>query len=157
MKICICTLIKNEQEYLEDWLKYHIKLGIDKIFIVEDIGSESHKYIIEKYSNNVEVLNIPFDESEYIKEHCSSNQYYYQLKMFNYIRDLNIYDWCFIMDIDEYITILENLSLKEFLSQYNDYSELILYWKNYGANGHIQKPYYSNIENIIQKNVDILN
>ena len=146
MNICICTLIKNEQEYLEDWLKYNINLGVDKIFIVEDIGSESHKSIIEKYSDNVEILDIPFDEGEFNDKHFRTRQSYWQVEMFKYVRELNVYDWCFIMDIDEYITITENLSLKDFLSQYNDYSELILYWKNYGANGHIEKPDYSKVE-----------
>ena len=146
MNICICTLIKNEQEYLEDWLKYSLELGVDKIFIIEDIGSESHKSIIEKYSDNVEILNISFNEDEFNDNHFRTKQSYWQMKMFKYVCELNIYDWCFIMDIDEYITITEDLSLKEFLSQYNDYSELILYWKNYGANGHIEKPDYSKVD-----------
>ena len=86
MNICICTLIKNEQEYLEDWLKYNINLGVDKIFIVEDIGSESHKSIIEKYSDNVEILDIPFDEGEFNDKHFRTRQSYWQVEMFKYIR-----------------------------------------------------------------------
>ena len=58
MKTCICTVIKNEHLYLEDWIKYNISLGIDKIYIVEDIGSESHKDIIDKYIDNVEIFKM---------------------------------------------------------------------------------------------------
>lgn len=144
---CICTLIKNEQEYLEDWLRYHINLGIDKIFIVEDIGSESHKSIIEKYSDNVEILNIPFDEQEFKRTIYSTRQGYYQSKMFKYVRSLNKFDWCFIMDIDEYVTLEDKRkTLEDILSEFNEYSEVMLYWKNYGANGHINKPDYSKVE-----------
>ena len=66
--------------------------------------------------------------------------------MFEYIRTLNEFDWVFIIDVDEYITITENISFKDFLNQYSDYSELILYWKNFGANGHIEKPDYSKVK-----------
>lgn len=145
MRICACTVIKNEHEYLEDWLKYNIKLGVDKIFIVEDIGSVSHNNIVGKFPDNVVILDILFNESDFNKFHCRTHQLWYLTKMFKYIRALNEYDWCFIIDIDEYITLTEKITLKDFLSQYNDYSELILYWKNYGANGHIEKPDYSKV------------
>jgi hypothetical protein len=45
MKVCVFTIIKNEQEYLEEWIKYHLDLGVDHLFIFEDDGSESHKDI----------------------------------------------------------------------------------------------------------------
>lgn len=146
MQVCICTIIKNEQEYLEDWIKYHIDLGIDKMFIVEDIGSESHMSIIEKYSDNVEILNITVDDEIITKEHFKTRQLYLQTAMFKYVKSLDKFDWCFIMDIDEYITITEDISFKNLLEQYNDYSELVIYWKNYGANGYVKKPDYSKVK-----------
>ena len=53
MTSCIFTVIKNEQEYLDEWIKYHLDLGVDHIFIFEDIDSESHKDITAKYDQNV--------------------------------------------------------------------------------------------------------
>ena len=35
MSSCIFTVIKNEHEYLDEWIKYHLDLGIDHIFIFE--------------------------------------------------------------------------------------------------------------------------
>ena len=144
MNTCICTIIKNEREYLEDWLKYNIGLGITKIYIIEDEGSESHKDITDKYPE-VEILDIKYDEEKAKKNFHRVRQSYFQTEMFNYIKSLNIYDWCFIIDIDEYITLTEDISLQDFLSEYSEYSELMLYWKNYGASGHITKPDYSKV------------
>jgi hypothetical protein len=31
MTSCILTVIKNEHQYLDEWIKYHIDLGIDHI------------------------------------------------------------------------------------------------------------------------------
>ena len=37
--------------------------------------------------------------------------------MLNYVRNLGIYDWCFVIDVDEYITITENdITLEEYYS-----------------------------------------
>ena len=49
MTSCILSLIKDEHEYLEDFITHHISIGIDKIFLYEDITSASHKDICAKY------------------------------------------------------------------------------------------------------------
>ena len=58
MLSCIVTIIKNEHEYLDEWIKYHLNLGINHIFIFEDIDSKSHKVICDKYKNMVTLNNI---------------------------------------------------------------------------------------------------
>jgi hypothetical protein len=60
---CIFTVIKNEHQYLDEWIKYHLDLGVDHIFILEDIDSNSHKEITDKYDgkitlNSVDILSI---------------------------------------------------------------------------------------------------
>ena len=57
-KSCILTVIKNEHEYLDEWIKYHLDLGIDHIFIFEDIDSYSHREICEKYGDRVTLSSI---------------------------------------------------------------------------------------------------
>lgn len=49
MKTCILTIIKNEHQYLDEWIQYHLNLGIDALFIYEDIDSDSHLEIAQKY------------------------------------------------------------------------------------------------------------
>ena len=43
IKTYICTIIKDEFEYLKEWCEYHLNLGFDKIFLFEDFESKSHK------------------------------------------------------------------------------------------------------------------
>ena len=56
-KSCILTAIKDEREYLEEWIKYHLDFGIDYICIIEDYDSESHKDITDKFGDKVELVN----------------------------------------------------------------------------------------------------
>lgn len=141
MKTCICTIIKDEQEYLEDWIKYHLELGIDKIFILEDIDSTSHKYIADKYIDNVELYSYDkFGFAEKQKQLTLLNT------LLNYIKSLKEFDWCFVIDADEYITLEnENDKLDNILNLFNDYNEVVIFWKNFGTNRHIHKPDYSKV------------
>ena len=52
------TIIKNEHLYLDEWVSYHLGIGINHIFIFEDIDSESHKSIIDRYGNSVTLNSI---------------------------------------------------------------------------------------------------
>ena len=52
MKTAIFVIIKDEVEYLDEWLSHHLELGIDEIFLYEDYGSKSHAAITEKYNDN---------------------------------------------------------------------------------------------------------
>lgn len=133
MKTCIFVVIKDEQEYLDDFIKYHLDLGIDHIFIFEDITSISHVKITSKYDkvslNSVKILNPKeYNQKAYIKSGLL------------WIRDNFDYDWCFSIDCDEFITVEDKFP--ELLNDYNKHDAIMLHWKNYGCSGHITKPIY---------------
>lgn len=135
MSSCIFTVIKNEHNYIKDFIDYHLLLGIDHIFIFEDIGSITHKEIIDNYPkdkitlNCVNILNLEiFNQSEYIKSGLL------------WIRDNFDYDWCFSIDCDEFITVTDEFP--KLLNDYIKHDAIMLQWKNYGASGYIYKPKY---------------
>ena len=152
---CIVTVIKNEHEYLDEWIKYHLNLGINHIFIFEDIDSKSHQDICNKYKDNVTLNNIRHVIIEENDKKLADKlkltkkvnvQHVYFKCILKYLYQLPIkYDWCFVIDNDEFITLEnENNKLEDVLNLYNDYDAIVLYWKCYGANGLINKPDYTN-------------
>lgn len=152
MTSCILTIIKNEHLYLDEWIKYHLDIGVNHIFIFEDIDSNSHKEITDKYKdkvtlNNIQTILNSFELSTVIrwkttKQWCPQRIYFY--KGLLYIKNNFNYDWCFCIDVDEFITLEnENNNLQEIISLYNNYDALVLTWKCYGANNLINKPDYS--------------
>lgn len=145
MNICIFTVIKDEQDYLNDFLDYHTKMGID-VFVMEDIGSLSHKYICDRYDNVYlsSILDI-FPEEQHaeiiqMRKDKVPPQTLYINQGLRYIHSLNRYDWCWLIDCDEYITSTEPIS--SVLSRFNDHDGMLVYWKNYGVSGRIFKPVY---------------
>ena len=151
MKTAIHTVILNElDEYLKSWLDHHSPM-VDQIFIFEDIGSHSHKHITDQYPN-VTLLSVldMFDtegSKNRIKEHKHKKyivQTQYILHGVSFIQALNEYDWCFCLDIDEFITLQEPYkAIPDVLSEFQDYDAVILQWMNFGANGRISKPNYN--------------
>ena len=78
MKTSIITIIKDEQLYLDQWIAYHINIGVDRLFILEDVGSTSHASITEKYEQVklMSVLDIFYNDKdkEYVRQRRLNNQ-----------------------------------------------------------------------------------
>lgn len=147
MKTAIYTVVKNEQDYLNDFISYHLSIGVSRIFVFEDMGSQSHKSICDKYDNVIlqPILSLFNDEEKdriiQKKKDGKFVQSDYAHKGLMHIKNNHPdIDWCFSLDIDEYITPTE--PFPSLLEAYNDYDAITLYWKNYGASGRIKKPIY---------------
>ena len=143
--IAIFTVIKDEQEYLDDFLKYHTEMGL-KIFVFEDLFSVSHKDICSKYDNvllhSVKELYDETEISELIDRRINHvpPQTDFINRGLKFIHSLNKYDWCWLIDIDEYITSTE--PFPDILYKYENYDAISVYWKNYGCSGYLYKPVY---------------
>ena len=61
IKICICTVGKNENRYIREYLEYYKNYGIDKIFLYDNnnIDGEKFQEVINEYitKNFVEINN----------------------------------------------------------------------------------------------------
>jgi hypothetical protein len=113
MRTCILTIIKNEHLYLDEWIQYHLNIGVDHLFIFEDIDSNSHKEITNKYGDKVSLSNVSTILSElglkraqeYKRTKAKNPQEMYIYKGLYYLQNNFDYDWCFAIDVDEFITL----------------------------------------------------
>lgn len=141
-KVALLAIAKNENWYINDWVKYHLELGFNKIFIYdnndfEDIGL----YIDEKYNGKVQIFDI------HGMKQCQNTAY--GLWWNEYRKD---YDWVAIIDVDEFIVFADKTkSIREIMSNpgYIDYDNVRLNWVLYGDNdclyGDLSKPVYERI------------
>ena len=110
LKICICTVGKNENRYIKEYIEYYKKYGIDKIFLYDNNNINGEKfqdvineYIIQKF---VEIKNWRGIQSPQMNiYHDCYNNYY------------DKYDWLIFNDIDEYIYINNYNDIKHFLNK----------------------------------------
>ena len=140
MKTAICTIIKDEHIFLEEWIEWHLGLGFDAIHLFEDKGSKSHEEICEKYSN---VHLKRYENDSFLQEllNCGSFRGK-QDTLYNWFGNsyCYVYDWIAYIDIDEFITFSCNYDLKKLCEEFSDYSAVRLNWRMMGASGHISRP-----------------
>ncbi|CAN0125964.1 unnamed protein product, partial [Scytosiphon promiscuus] len=59
--IALCTMFKNEARYLGEWLRYHKRLGVSKVYMYDNGSSDESREILKKFerSHFVEVREWP--------------------------------------------------------------------------------------------------
>lgn len=142
--------MKNEHYHLKEWIDYHISIGIERFFLLEDVGSIPHDDIVNAYGDKI-VLERACDEKwRWLNRNLKSKQE----DVYNYflINHCNEYDYVAFIDCDEFIFFNEGYDLQKLLNEHiNDKNGFVLYWKNYDANGNIT-PQKSLIESCTREN-----
>ena len=150
MKTAICVMIKDENDYLDEWLDYHLNLGIDEIYLYEDYDSKSHLDIVKPYGNKVHLnsINVIFEKNKKLMGINNQEKLFYWFP----IEYKNI-DWVLFIDVDEFLILKQ--PLQDLLEEYKNETAILLRWVWYGASGHINKPVGKVMDNFT-KNVTTL-
>ena len=110
MKIALCTMGKLENLYANEFVEYHLKLGIDHIFIYDDNDPNTERIIdvIDDKSKS------KVTSYENIKGRIHNQSEAFTECYHNNSKD---YDWFLMIDMDEFLFI-KNDTLKHYLSNY---------------------------------------
>lgn len=129
----ICAIAKNETEYLIEWIEHHLSIGIDHFFIIDNESKIPVSDTLKKYQEYITV--------SYMKKYPDSQNFVYT-QYVTYLHNTNLTQWCAFIDVDEFLVFKEenNLSIKNYLSEYENYGGVGINWEVLNANGHITKP-----------------
>ena len=117
-KIILCCIAKNEDEYIQEWLDYHFKLGFEHIVIY------ANDWNYYNTDDRITIINYPgFGVQQFAYNH-----------FLNYFR--NNFWWVGFWDVDEFLVLNKHTTLKKFLLDYDDYTCIAINWANFGSNGH---------------------
>jgi Domain of unknown function. len=134
MKTAICCIAKLENNYIREWVEYHLQLGFSKIFIYDnnEPWGEIFDDILSDYIHAEKVQIID----------CRGKTVYH-LFAFNdcYNTYGNDYDWIAFFDVDEFLTFSENSNYKnidDYLKDIKDFNLIHINWMSYGDNNIVQ-------------------
>ncbi len=172
MNTVICAIAKYENDYIAEWVRYHINLGFDHIYIYDNNEIDGER--IEDV--------IPSDLNEKVSVLDVRGKKYMQKIVYNECYRTFDFDWCAFIDIDEFITFNPKsgyTNIEQFLQDRDEFDAIHLNWMCYGDNGMVRKkeggvvdrfkkpikpytfrytydfPENMHIKSIIKKNVDI--
>lgn len=141
-KVYIITSAKFEECYIEEWVKYHLDFGFDKI-IINDNNPKDYPYnikdILKKYIDSGKVI-----VERYYDSHDTPNDLEVpdgdvsNIYTWLYHKYENEFGWVAKLDIDEFLEIPEtNNNLKEFLynHKFDNVLSIVLPFRLYFCKG----------------------
>lgn len=131
MKVALCCIGRLENRYVVEFVEYYKNLGVDNIFIYDNNydGEEKFEDVLYKYIKN----NFVIIENFRNKPNCQTYAYYDCYNKYH-----KEYDYMIFVDFDEFIYLVKDKNIKEYLSRnINGYNVIQLNWKIYTDNNLI--------------------
>jgi cytochrome c-type biogenesis protein CcmH/NrfG len=128
--LSLCLMCKDENDYLPEWLDYHILMGVDRFYIYDNESQISLRESLKEYIERgwVVVVDISGKAMQlYSYDHC--------LQTFG----ANTF-WLGFIDTDEFLVPKTTLDLKELLKDYESYGGLAISTFFFGSNSHKTRP-----------------
>lgn len=116
----IICVAKDEDYYIDEWIEYHLKMGFDSIYIIQNQW---------KYSGTFQHdtrIHLAYESSGF----SITSQVIWYRRILDQIRDK--YDFIGIWDIDEFLVIFNNMSLQGFFERNKDKNVMFIPWRIFG-------------------------
>jgi hypothetical protein len=135
MKPVIIAIAKLESSYIEEWVKYHILLGFDMIYLYDNEDQPTYQSLLSNYSYKVSVIHFPGKDFEIGVQYAALNHF-----VANYMRTNNITHVAHI-DIDEFIVLKKHANIQDFITEFikDDCAGIGINWRHFGSSGHTEK------------------
>ncbi|MCA1684573.1 MAG: glycosyltransferase family 2 protein [Planctomycetia bacterium] len=139
--LTVCAIVKDEDPFLEEWLRYHELLGVE-YFHLYDNGSrvplvESLARFIEEGLVGVERVEGQSRQCEVFRQYCEAHA--------------DDCRWAAMIDVDEFVVPHRVDSLPDLLRPYEGYGGLAVNWQVFGTSGHQARPPGLQVANFTKK------
>lgn len=132
-EISITAIFRNEASYLQEWIDFHIRSGVDHFFLYDNGSEDNFMEILAKYIHNGKVTLMPWPMA-----------YSRSTQLFAYAHSVMTNractEWMLFIDIDEFIFPLNSKDLKEYVRKNKDMSAIYVPWNCFGSDGHSFPP-----------------
>lgn len=120
--VSVIATVKNEGEYMEEWLEYYRLIGVSHFYIYDNESSD-----------NLETLLAPYIAEGLVTYTAYPGQAK-QLEIYNHA--LTTFGaesyWLMYVDIDEFFVLVPHSSLPEYLKEKEIYDQVVVPWYIYG-------------------------
>lgn len=131
MKCIICAIAKLENQYLLEWVNYHLALGFSCIHLYDN-NEIYGEHIVDVFRNAEYDTKVIVHDVRGLK--------YIQKKVYQECYDNEEFDWCAFIDLDEFVTFAPDSGLKsinDFLKDKEEWDAVHLNWMCFGDGGSV--------------------
>lgn len=125
--VCICAIFKNEARYLDEWIKYHLLIGVEHFYMYNNESEDDYLGVLQPYINEglIDLVEWPQPCAQMLAyEDCYNNH-------------RQETQWLTFVDIDEFICPISTDDIRDWLVSYKQYPGVAVYWRQFGSNGKL--------------------
>ena len=146
--ITACMIFRDEAHILDEWLEYHLMLGIEHFFLYSHMSRDNYEEVLAPYIKNKQVtlMEWNFPRRRYAP---GGGGPYPQVTAYDHAlqRLRGVANWIVVIDSDEFLAQMSDVTLSDFLAQQGDIAGVVLNWAMFGTSGHKTRPEGLVIEN----------
>ena len=132
MKVALCVCGRLGNRYVSEYVKHYKNLGFDHIYIGDNNRDDEENF--------KDVLQSDIDEN-FVTLYDYSHLTAFTDLIYTYFTDMynklsNEYDWIAFFDMDEFLTLVKNTNIKDYLSRkcFKNANQILINWKTYTDN-----------------------
>ncbi|MGI4748632.1 MAG: glycosyltransferase family 2 protein [Janthinobacterium lividum] len=134
-KVGLVVVLKDEVHDIAAWLAWHIALGFDTIFVIDDASTDGTDRVVRnaglhfdiRYEKAVQDVDFFYDRQQ--------NEYKKAIT-----RLKSEFSWLCFLDADEYLLLETASSVPRFLENFLQADGIAVNWRLHGNNGHVLRP-----------------
>ena len=147
--LAVCSVFRNQAEYLEEWLEFHRLIGTERFFLYDNESTDESLEVLQPYvgAGIVVVHDWPTPPS------VERGVPWDLIAAFNDCVQSHRHDarWIAFMDIDEFLFSPTGRPLPEVLADYESSPGVFVGRIDFAMSGHERKPAGLVIENYLQR------
>jgi hypothetical protein len=128
--LAACAIYRNEAPFLQEWLEFHRLVGVERVFLYNNMSADEHRDVLAPYVADGTVVlkdwsDVPGQASAYrdcLHEHRDDAR------------------WIAFIDIDEFLFSPTLAPLPELLEAFEEWPGVMVHWANFGPSGHETRP-----------------
>ncbi|MBA3957462.1 MAG: glycosyltransferase family 92 protein [Parachlamydiaceae bacterium] len=134
-EIAICAIFRNEADFLKEWIEYHRLVGVGHFYLYNNLSQDHFWTVLKPYVDKgiVELFDVPLDSNQHEAKAKTHN--FVQVCCYNHAIKLarNLNKWIAIIDSDEFVCPVIDMTLSKALSRYSYADGVVAYWKMFGT------------------------
>ena len=129
-QVSLCLIVKDEEQFLPEWIDYHILLGVERFYIYDNESLINPENLLADHiKRGWVVLHKIAGKAVQLQayKHCLDH----------YGKQTH---WMGFIDADEFIVLKTKKTIQSFLDEYQDFAGLAISSVFFGKNGHENRP-----------------
>jgi len=136
----IVCIAKLEKDYIVEFVKYHLHLGFEKIYLYDNEDVPTYNEILKDFGDRVIVNHLPGKSNLILPQYEALQKF-----TWDYMPSQDITHVAHI-DIDEFIVLKKHKNIKDFIKEFIFDGEngimcggIAINWRFFGNNDHVEK------------------